>query len=38
VGKIKIIPVSNITEVLQWSLKKSSKRDEVIRDMKGIMK
>ncbi len=32
--KIKIIPVSNIGEVLQYALKKSARRDTIIRELK----
>jgi Lon-like ATP-dependent protease len=37
-GKIKIIPVSNIIEVLEESLKESSRKDELIKEMEGIIK
>jgi lon-related putative ATP-dependent protease len=38
VGKVRIIPVSNITEVLQESLKESGKKDELIKEMEGIIR
>jgi Lon-like ATP-dependent protease len=38
VGKIKIIPVSNIIEVLEESLKDSTRKDELIKEMEGIVK
>lgn len=37
-GKIRIIPVSNIIEVLQESLKESGRKDELIKDMQGIIR
>jgi len=37
-GKIKIVPVSNISEVLEESLKESTRKDELIDEMKGIIK
>lgn len=37
-GKIKIIPVSNIIEVLQNALKAGSKKDKLLQKMKGIEK
>jgi len=36
VGKIKIIPVSNIIEVLQNSLKEGSKKDRLLDKMEGM--
>ncbi len=38
VGKVKIIPVSNIIEVLEASLKESSRKDELIKEMEGIIR
>jgi lon-related putative ATP-dependent protease len=38
IGKIKIIPVSNLIEVLEKSLKESSRKDELIKEMEGIIK
>jgi Lon-like ATP-dependent protease len=35
--KIKIIPVTNIAEVLQYSLKKSARRDAIIKKLKSYM-
>ncbi|NYZ75853.1 ATP-dependent protease LonB [Candidatus Micrarchaeota archaeon] len=37
-GKIKIIPVSNLIEVLEESLKESKRKDELIKEMKGIIR
>jgi Lon-like ATP-dependent protease len=37
-GKIKIVPVSNIIEVLRQTLKESSKKDKLIDDMRGIIR
>jgi len=36
-GRIKVIPVSNIIEVLQETLKGSSRKDKLIKDMRGII-
>ncbi|MGB9732284.1 MAG: ATP-dependent protease LonB [Candidatus Micrarchaeia archaeon] len=35
--KIKIIPVTNIAEVLQYSLKKSARREAIIKKLKSYM-
>jgi Lon-like ATP-dependent protease len=37
-GKIEIVPVSNIIEVLEESLKESTRKDEIIKEMKGSIK
>ena len=37
-GKIKIIPVSNLIEVLDESLKESKRKDELIKEMEGIIR
>jgi Lon-like ATP-dependent protease len=38
IGKIKIIPVSNLIEVLEESLKEGSRKGELIKEMEGIIR
>ncbi len=35
--KVKIIPVRNIADVIEYSMKKSTRRDAIIKELKGYM-